>query len=141
MGVHDMDMAYGKFGSLFRTGSRNTMFAGQVMRFADLYASSFINLLHYPLTYLFRAEAQLLPHEQSITNETQTNFADKSEGIDTKLGGTFIGVKDTRNIIQSTSDTSVITPLTQEIEQSLNIATAKIEDNIEHASNNVVELV
>lgn len=80
--VHDMDMAYGKFGSLFRTGSRNTMFAGQVMRFADLYASSFINLLHYPFSFLFRAEAQLLPHEQSITQEASQNqnLAEISEG-------------------------------------------------------------
>jgi len=64
--VHDMDMSYGRFGSLFRTGSRNTFFAGQVSRFADLYASSFINLLHYPFSFLFRAEAQLMPHESSI---------------------------------------------------------------------------
>lgn len=71
MVVHDMDMAYGKFGSLFRTGSRNTMFAGQVMRFADLYGSSFINLLHYPFSFLFRAEAQLLPHELSVANEQE----------------------------------------------------------------------
>jgi len=69
--IHDMDMAYGKFGSLFRTGSRNTMFAGQVMRFADLYSSSFINLFNYPFSYLFRAEAQLLPHESSITQEVE----------------------------------------------------------------------
>jgi len=67
--VHDMDMAYGKFGSLFRTGSRNTMFAGQVLRFADLYGSSFINLFFYPFSFLFRAEAQLMPHEVSINQD------------------------------------------------------------------------
>ncbi|MEQ2192263.1 Cytosolic purine 5'-nucleotidase [Xenoophorus captivus] len=42
-------------GSLFRSGSRQTLFASQVMRYADLYAASFINLLYYPFSYLFRA--------------------------------------------------------------------------------------
>lgn len=84
MVVHDMDMAYGKFGSLFRTGSRNTMFAGQVMRFADLYGSSFINLLHYPFSFLFRAEAQLLPHELSVANE-QENLMNQDQNQNNEL--------------------------------------------------------
>uniref|UniRef100_A0A8D0DC05 Cytosolic purine 5'-nucleotidase n=1 Tax=Sander lucioperca TaxID=283035 RepID=A0A8D0DC05_SANLU len=53
--THDMDMCYGMTGSLFRSGSRQTLFASQVMRYADLYAASFINLLYYPFSYLFRA--------------------------------------------------------------------------------------
>uniref|UniRef100_A0A8C6UPB7 5'-nucleotidase, cytosolic IIb n=1 Tax=Neogobius melanostomus TaxID=47308 RepID=A0A8C6UPB7_9GOBI len=53
--THDMDMCYGMMGSLFRSGSRQTLFASQVMRYADLYAASFINLLYYPFSYLFRA--------------------------------------------------------------------------------------
>uniref|UniRef100_A0A8D3CEH4 Cytosolic purine 5'-nucleotidase n=1 Tax=Scophthalmus maximus TaxID=52904 RepID=A0A8D3CEH4_SCOMX len=53
--THDMDMCYGMNGSLFRSGSRQTLFASQVMRYADLYAASFINLLYYPFSYLFRA--------------------------------------------------------------------------------------
>jgi len=69
--VHDMEMAYGKHGSLFRSGRRNTMFAGQVVRFADLYSSSFINLLHYPLSFNFMAETQLLPHESNINDSAQ----------------------------------------------------------------------
>lgn len=48
-------MCYGMMGSLFRSGSRQTLFASQVMRYADLYAASFINLLYYPFSYLFRA--------------------------------------------------------------------------------------
>lgn len=50
-----MDMCYSMMGSLFRSGSRQTLFASQVMRYADLYAASFINLLYYPFSYLFRA--------------------------------------------------------------------------------------
>lgn len=53
--THDMDMCYGMMGSLLRSGSRQTLFASQVMRYADLYAASFINLLYYPFSYLFRA--------------------------------------------------------------------------------------
>jgi 5'-nucleotidase len=41
-------------------GSRQTFFAGQVIRYADLYASSILNLLHYPFTYLFKAPAMLV---------------------------------------------------------------------------------
>ncbi|KAJ3614116.1 hypothetical protein NHX12_017692 [Muraenolepis orangiensis] len=58
--THDMDMCYGMMGSLFRSGSRQTLFASQVMRYADLYAASFINLLYYPFSYLFRASHVLV---------------------------------------------------------------------------------
>uniref|UniRef100_A0A4W3GKG9 Cytosolic purine 5'-nucleotidase n=1 Tax=Callorhinchus milii TaxID=7868 RepID=A0A4W3GKG9_CALMI len=51
---------------LFRSGSRQTLFASQVMRYADLYAASFINLLYYPFSYLFRAAHVLMPHESTV---------------------------------------------------------------------------
>lgn len=56
-------MCYGMMGSLFRSGSRQTLFASQVMRYADLYAASFINLLYYPFSYLFRAAHVLVSVE------------------------------------------------------------------------------
>uniref|UniRef100_H3D3G4 5'-nucleotidase, cytosolic IIb n=1 Tax=Tetraodon nigroviridis TaxID=99883 RepID=H3D3G4_TETNG len=62
--THDMDMCYGMMGS-FRSGSRQTLFASQV-RYADLYAASFINLLYYPFSYLFRAAHVLMPHESTV---------------------------------------------------------------------------
>ncbi|KAM4594564.1 cytosolic purine 5'-nucleotidase isoform 1-T1 [Fundulus diaphanus] len=64
--THDMDMCYGMMGSLFRSGSRQTLFASQVMRYADLYAASFINLLYYPFSYLFRAAHVQMPHESTV---------------------------------------------------------------------------
>ncbi|XP_070212765.1 cytosolic purine 5'-nucleotidase-like isoform X2 [Littorina saxatilis] len=67
--THEMDMAYGMLGSLFRSGSRQTFFASQVMRYADLYAASFMNLIHYPLNYVFRAPAMLMPHESTVNHE------------------------------------------------------------------------
>lgn len=44
----------------FYAGSRQTFFAGQVIRYADLYAASFLNLLHYPFSYLFKAPPMLV---------------------------------------------------------------------------------
>ncbi|XP_071793099.1 cytosolic purine 5'-nucleotidase-like isoform X1 [Asterias amurensis] len=64
--THEMDMCHGKLGSLFRSGSRQTFFASQVLRFADLYSSTFLNLMHYPFSYLFRAPHQLMPHESTV---------------------------------------------------------------------------
>lgn len=38
-------------------------------RYADLYASSVLNLLHYPFSYMFRAPAMLMPHESTVAHE------------------------------------------------------------------------
>lgn len=67
--THEMDMSYGILGSLFRSGSRQTFFASQVMRYADVYASTFLNLIYYPFSYMFRAPAMLMPHESTVGHE------------------------------------------------------------------------
>ncbi|XP_062570936.1 cytosolic purine 5'-nucleotidase-like isoform X2 [Saccostrea cucullata] len=67
--THQMDMAYGILGSVFRSGSRHTFFASQLMRFADLYAASVDNLLHYPFCYVFRAPNMLMAHESTVDHE------------------------------------------------------------------------
>lgn len=61
--THKMDLAYGMMGSLFRSGSRQTFFSSQVVRYADLYAATFLNLIYYPFSYMFRASPSLLAHE------------------------------------------------------------------------------
>jgi len=77
--THELDMNFGLLGSLFRTGnfvfvvvfchkiivsplegSRQTHFASQVTRFADIYASNVVNLVYYPFFYFFRAVPQLV---------------------------------------------------------------------------------
>uniref|UniRef100_A0A4W5P4I7 5'-nucleotidase, cytosolic II, like 1 n=1 Tax=Hucho hucho TaxID=62062 RepID=A0A4W5P4I7_9TELE len=58
--TYRMDRSYGQLGSLLRSGSRQTLFASQLMRYADLYSSTCINLLHYPFSYLFRAQSVLV---------------------------------------------------------------------------------
>ncbi|KAK5851946.1 hypothetical protein PBY51_023458 [Eleginops maclovinus] len=71
--THRMDMSYGQMGSLLRSGSRQTLFASQLMRYADLYASTCLNLLHYPFNYLFMAPPVLMPHE--TVSQQSTDFA------------------------------------------------------------------
>ncbi|XP_028273045.1 5'-nucleotidase, cytosolic II, like 1 [Parambassis ranga] len=66
--TYRMDMSYGQMGSLMRSGSRQTLFASQLMRYADLYSSSCINLIYYPLNYLFMAPPVLMPHEAASQN-------------------------------------------------------------------------
>ncbi|XP_069622853.1 cytosolic purine 5'-nucleotidase-like [Ranitomeya imitator] len=64
--TQEMDSCYGKMGSLFRSGSRQTLFSSQLIRYADLYASSFLNLLYYSFSYVFRALPVLMPHESTM---------------------------------------------------------------------------
>lgn len=93
--THEMDLSYGMLGSLFRSGSRQTFFSSQVssenpskfqnfiqkyfpqvVRYADLYAASFLNLEYYPFSYMFRAPAMLLPHESTVAHahEMRLNY-------------------------------------------------------------------
>ncbi|XP_046659094.1 cytosolic purine 5'-nucleotidase isoform X2 [Homalodisca vitripennis] len=67
--THKMDMSYGMLGSLFRSGSRQTFFSSQVVRYADLYAATVLNLLYYPFSYMFRAPPMLMPHESTVAHE------------------------------------------------------------------------
>ncbi|CAF0854107.1 unnamed protein product [Adineta ricciae] len=78
--THELDMNFGLLGSLFRTGSRQTHFASQVTRYADIYASTVVNLVYYPFFYFFRAVPQLMPHESTVDPEEPMDF--KSWGED-----------------------------------------------------------
>ncbi|KAM9306193.1 5'-nucleotidase, cytosolic II, like 1 isoform 2-T2 [Pholidichthys leucotaenia] len=71
--TYRMDMSYGQMGSLLRSGSRQTLFASQLMRYADLYSSTCLNLLHYPINYLFMAPPVLMPHE--VASQTSADVA------------------------------------------------------------------
>ena len=80
--IHSMEMAYGTMGSLFRSGYRQTFFASQVMRFADIYASSLLNLLYYPTFYMFRSPAMLLPHEATVSHLQPGGGHDTADSVD-----------------------------------------------------------
>ena len=80
--THQMDMSYGMLGSLFRSGSQKTFFAEQVQRYADLYAVSFLHLLHYPFCYLFRAPTMPMPHESTVLHtESPVGILDETGHI------------------------------------------------------------
>ena len=73
-------------------GSRQTHFASQVTRSADIYASTVVNLVYYPFFYFFRAVPQLvtqilffgcsklvdrlfqMPHESTVDPEEPIHF-------------------------------------------------------------------
>ncbi|XP_076469911.1 cytosolic purine 5'-nucleotidase-like isoform X2 [Babylonia areolata] len=78
--AYKLDMSYGKLGSLFRSGSRQTFFASQVIRYADIYAASFLNLLHYPFCYMFKAPAMLMPHEATVDQAGSAEPASAESG-------------------------------------------------------------
>jgi 5'-nucleotidase len=62
--VSALNMRYNEhFGQLFRSGSQNSFFAMQVMRYADMYTADYTNLLNYPCFYYFSAPSNPLPHE------------------------------------------------------------------------------
>ncbi|KAK3094619.1 hypothetical protein FSP39_004109 [Pinctada imbricata] len=94
--VHELDMSYGMLGSLFRSGSRLTFFAHQVQRYADLYAESFLNLINYPLSYMFRSPPMLMAHESTVdhhgklaaeSSHPQAYFRQRSNDIRPRPGG------------------------------------------------------
>ena len=82
-------------------GSRQTFFAFQATRFADIYSSSFLNLGNFPTHFLFRAPHQLvikliiksfqwfqlqMPHEQP-TSEGLNSPGPMPSSINMKLVG------------------------------------------------------
>ena len=78
--THKMDLAYGMMGSLFRSGSRQTFFSSQVVRYADLYAATCNNLIYYPFSYMFRAPAMLVSIRAVTSQQTANQNAGNRRG-------------------------------------------------------------
>ncbi|XP_077099099.1 5'-nucleotidase, cytosolic II, like 1 isoform X2 [Siphateles boraxobius] len=79
MVTYGMDLCYGKMGSLLRCGSTKTLFASQLLRYADIYSTTCLNLLNYPFSYLFRAPHVLLPHEAAVESQTKEQITELPE--------------------------------------------------------------
>jgi len=79
--THELDMSYGILGSTFRSGSRQTFFANQICHYADIYASSFMNLMYYPFSYMFTAPAMLMPHESTVQHEENNLDAEQLDEL------------------------------------------------------------
>ncbi|PWA26664.1 hypothetical protein CCH79_00000824 [Gambusia affinis] len=82
--THRMDISYGQMGSLLRSGYTQTLFASQLIRYADLYSSSCINLLYYPFNYLFMAPPVLMPHEAVSQSSADVPSTEQNMGFFTK---------------------------------------------------------
>jgi hypothetical protein len=95
--THQMDMNYGMMGSLFRSGSRQTFFAWQVARYADIYAATFMNLEFYPFSYMFRAPAMLLPHESTVEHQ-QKYKVEESQAVGSKAAARPFGNHDSLKV-------------------------------------------
>jgi 5'-nucleotidase len=79
--IHKMEMSYGTTGSLFRAGSRQTFFSSQMIRYADIYSGSALNLLFYPTFYMFRAPPMLLPHESTVKHDGRPVTEEPRRGV------------------------------------------------------------
>ncbi|XP_026111648.1 cytosolic purine 5'-nucleotidase-like [Carassius auratus] len=79
MVTYGMDLCYGKMGSLLRCGSTKTLFASQLLRYADIYSTCCLNLLNYPFSFLFRAPLVLLPHEAAVESQMKEQIPELSE--------------------------------------------------------------
>uniref|UniRef100_A0A8C2L214 5'-nucleotidase, cytosolic II, like 1 n=1 Tax=Cyprinus carpio TaxID=7962 RepID=A0A8C2L214_CYPCA len=64
---------------LLRCGSTKTLFASQLLRYADIYSTCCLNLLNYPFSYLFRAPLVLLPHEAAVESQTKEQITELPE--------------------------------------------------------------
>uniref|UniRef100_A0A8C0YGU5 5'-nucleotidase, cytosolic II, like 1 n=1 Tax=Cyprinus carpio carpio TaxID=630221 RepID=A0A8C0YGU5_CYPCA len=73
MVTYGMDLCYGKMGSLLRCGSTKTLFASQLLRYADIYSTCCLNLLNYPFSYLFRAPLVLLSEHMLQTTSIKVS--------------------------------------------------------------------
>ncbi|XP_032295447.1 cytosolic purine 5'-nucleotidase isoform X3 [Drosophila virilis] len=107
--THKMDMSYGMMGSLFRSGSRQTFFSSQVVRYADVYAATLLNLIYYPFSYMFRAPAMLLPHESTVAHDQAhppPTAASTSSTSSAALEGICTGSSVTTGTTTSTSTSS-----------------------------------
>ncbi|CAN7990131.1 unnamed protein product [Ixodes hexagonus] len=78
---HELDMCYGILGSMFRSGSRQTFFANQICRYADIYGYTFVNLMYYPFSYMFRAPPMLMPHESTVDHEQDPTHQMNGESL------------------------------------------------------------
>ena len=67
--------------SQYRSGSRQTFFASQVVRFADIYSASLLNLLYYPTFFMFRSPAMLLPHESTVPHQIPRSDSGKDGNL------------------------------------------------------------
>ncbi|KJH45995.1 HAD superfamily hydrolase, 5'-nucleotidase, partial [Dictyocaulus viviparus] len=78
----DMEAEFGAMGSMLRCGWRQTHFAAQLKKYADLYTCNVYNLNGYSVTHYFSSPMTLLPHEENLiqaTVNTENGEAEKQQ--------------------------------------------------------------
>lgn len=137
--IHEMDMSYGLLGSLFRTGSRQTHFASQASRYADIYAASHLNLLHYPFFYLFKAPPVLMAHESTVNpyvNIDELNGKSRSTSMVNESNQSSNSVVEIAAAARFSIDSDKLSPLT---DSNKNIYFGFNSDNLKKEDKQVFE--
>ncbi|KAK6043134.1 5' nucleotidase family protein [Cooperia oncophora] len=65
----DMEAEFGAMGSLIRCGWRQTYFASQVKKYADIYTFNVYNIMEYSPLHCFNSPIYLLPHEERFLHK------------------------------------------------------------------------
>ncbi|ETN69206.1 5' nucleotidase family protein [Necator americanus] len=87
----DMEAEFGAMGSMLRCGWRQTHFAAQLKKYADLYTCNVYNLIYYSGTHYFNSPVLLLPHEEKILlNSVEVEATGDVSEKASKLVGEFL---------------------------------------------------
>ncbi|XP_064538667.1 cytosolic purine 5'-nucleotidase isoform X2 [Drosophila montana] len=135
--THKMDMSYGMMGSLFRSGSRQTFFSSQVVRYADVYAATLLNLIYYPFSYMFRAPAMLLPHESTVAHDQAhppPTAASTSSASSAALENICTGSSATTDIPGTTGNTTTSTTSSSSSSSSTTVASKRTDEVVAAAA-------
>ncbi|PIO77463.1 5' nucleotidase family protein [Teladorsagia circumcincta] len=76
----DMEAEFGAMGSLLRCGWRQTYFASQVKKYADIYTFNVYNIVEYSPLHCFNSPIYLLPHEEKFLHNIACKAAQGVQG-------------------------------------------------------------
>ncbi|XGW06126.1 hypothetical protein V3C99_016449, partial [Haemonchus contortus] len=79
--TEDMEADYGAMGSLLRCGWRQTYFASQLKKYADIYTCNAYNIAEYSPLYYFNSPLQLLSHEEVLMKNFDNTTSEDSEEV------------------------------------------------------------
>ena len=71
-------------------------------RYADIYSSKCVNLLHYPFFYIFKAPPMLMPHESTVSRDEP--FVDPNKDYRTARSDRKSSITLSNNAIKATPE-------------------------------------
>ncbi|KAK5964293.1 putative cytosolic purine 5-nucleotidase [Trichostrongylus colubriformis] len=81
--TEEMEAEYGLMGSLMRCGWRQTHFASQLKKYADLYTYNAYNIAEYSPLHYFNSPILLLPHEEKFMQTSHKSEKEECDEEDT----------------------------------------------------------